>query len=131
MPFGIERIFLENFSGAENVSWRIDNSYIRVDFTLNNVQQKAYYSYDGDLVASMRDINYGELPASVQNEISKKYKDYTVTETVQYSDTNPDDDVYVFGAPDENPAYFVELQKGNKNITLEVTDSGALNLFME
>jgi hypothetical protein len=76
------------------------------------------------------------MPASVQKEIIKKYKNYTVKESLEYFDTASDDGIDLYGNEDHNALYFVDMtknniepKKNNKDIILQVSETGNVSFF--
>ncbi len=132
----VNKNFNQEFANAKNVSWSTYDQFMKAEFAQNNLKEVAYYTSDGDLVASMHDISFSDMPASVQKEIIRKYKNYTVKESLEYFDTASDEGVDLYGNEDHNALYFVDLakknnepQKNNKDIILQVSDTGNISFF--
>jgi hypothetical protein len=120
-----------DFGNIQNVTWSIYKQYYKATFTERNRQYEAFYTADGDLVGDTYDIAFSRLPERAQRYIQKKYSDYKIGETMQYTDAQPDDDIYIFGSPFDDTAYLVTLEKDNRQKVLEVSCEGDVSEFHE
>jgi hypothetical protein len=127
-----EQQFLVDFPGATNVTWdtRANN---KVTFTLNGKTMDAFYDWDNQLIGTVTDASYTDLPGSAAQFIEKHYQGYT-PQTVLFFDDNQynDTDMELFGSPfDDEDNYFVELKNDHKTIIVQVNMRGDVNFFKD
>ena len=74
---------------------------------------------------------YPDLPEAGQKQILKEYKDYTVKKIVFFDDNeNNDTNMVLYNSQfDGEDNYFVELQKDDKTIVVQVTPDGLTGYF--
>lgn len=85
------KAFRETFTNAENVVWNEDENHCQAFFNQKEIQIRAEYDNDGNLLKTTR--NYGEknLPANVLAKLKKKYAGkeiFGVTEVSTESEIN-------------------------------------------
>lgn len=73
-----QQVFQEEFKGAEQVKWTEVNEFSKVNFVLAGHRTEAWFSADGELVGTVRDIFYNQLPFVVLRSLDKKFPDATV-----------------------------------------------------
>jgi hypothetical protein len=67
------KAFKETFIDAENVTWQeMDNSY-RANFKLSEIQVRAMYDDEGNLLETIRYYGEKNLPANILAKIKKNY----------------------------------------------------------
>src|SRR5215813_1928046 len=76
--------FNVEFSGAQNVKWTKVEGVYAVNFTQNNFRIEAFFDEDGELLGTVRNILFNELPLSVTNAINKKYKNAPAYDIYEY-----------------------------------------------
>jgi len=76
-------------------------------------------------------VSFADLPEAGQKQILKEYKDYTVKEIVFFDDNeNNDTNMVLYNSQfDGEDNYFVELQKDDKTIVVQVTPDGLTGYF--
>lgn len=74
---------------------------------------------------------YSDLPIKAQNEIKKKYKEYTVSKVLYFDDNGGNDsDMFIFDTQfDDIDCFFVELTKTGENLILQVGTEGDVSFF--
>ena len=61
-----EKIFAQQFAGAENVKWTsLDDGYLRVTFVLNGIGAESFFDKDAELLGTVRNLFYSQLPLVV------------------------------------------------------------------
>ena|SRR5688572_11495696 len=65
--------FKKEFSSAERVQWSEDNGYTRASFVLGGTRAIALFNSDGELLGSMRDLVYNQLPLLVISTLEKRF----------------------------------------------------------
>ena len=123
--------FFRNFGDHPDAVWSATNAFDKVVFDNKGVLTTAYYDFDAKLVGTTNLETFGDLPAAGQKQILKDYKDYTVKSVVFFDDNeNNDTDMILYNnAFDDEDNYFVELQKDNKTIVVQVTMDGLTGYF--
>ena len=81
----IEHSFQSEFPGATHASWsKIDNSDLyAVRFVYNSEARMAYYDIDGNCLALVKGIQYGELPLQMRKVIDHSVKDADMPSIVE------------------------------------------------
>lgn len=116
VSYGVKANFEARFSGATNVSWTLRDNFTKATFTLAGQQVEAFYSVDGELIASSRKVEFGKLPLEGIQAIQKKYSTYTVSETIEFDQ-------------DGDRSYFVSLQDGDKKQIVQVSLYGSVSVY--
>jgi len=108
--------FEAQFSGAENVTWTLRETYAKASFTIEEQKVDAFFSTEGDLIAFSRKIDLKKLPLSALQKIKKDYSTFTVAESIEF---------------DENgeKSYYVSLEDGAKKQILQVSLYGSVSIY--
>jgi len=72
--------FSKEFSTASNVSWQEESSFSKATFTINGSVLFAYYSTNGELIASSRNISSTQLPLHLFTTLKNDYNSYWITD---------------------------------------------------
>jgi hypothetical protein len=129
--------FSMDFPNATDVRFAKTKDYDEVSYTKKGRKYIAYYDYNNQLVGTIRQRSFNDLPAVAQKKITDNYPNYAVVKIIKYK-VNSDNETFIdndtdtslLGAPSENNSnYFVELQNGDKSIVLMVDLSGEVNYF--
>ena len=122
--------FSNDFSNMQG-TWARKDNMDEVSFTKNNNNMIAYYDDNGMLIGTTENKTIEDLPVKAQDIIKSKYSDYKLKNVVFYKDSELNDtDLFMYDtevAGSDN--YFVELNKGDKNIVLEVPLDGEVIFF--
>lgn len=123
--------FAQDFDNVSNVEWKRTNYFDEATFTKDGHTMTAFYDYNNQLVGTTEVKAFTDLPASAQNTINKKYKDYSIQKVIMFDDNeNNETDMLLYGHQfDDADNYFVELQKDNKAIILQVDMAGEVLYF--
>jgi len=70
---GAEESFKKEFAGAESVKWSEENGIQVASFVLGGHRTEAYFSSDGELLGSIRDLFYDQLPLAVMKAVDGKF----------------------------------------------------------
>lgn len=88
-----EKKFSQQFSGAQNVKWtKLEDGYLRVTFILNGIGAETYFDKDSEIVGTVRNLFYGQLPLSVVQAINNKFGEIVPLEAKEI--TNEDGTSY-------------------------------------
>ena len=71
-PRAIET-FKKEFANAELAKWSVEDGYNKVSFILGGNRAIALFNSDGELLGSVRDLMYNQLPLTVMSSIDKRY----------------------------------------------------------
>ena len=123
--------FYRNFGDHPDAIWSATNTFDKVVFNNNGVITTAYYDFDAKLVGTTNVVTFQDLPVAGQKQLLKDYKNYTVKSVVFFDDNeNNDTDMILYNnAFEDEDNYFVELQKDNKTIVVQVTMDGLTGYF--
>ena len=125
--------FYEDFGYIPDADWTKSPNFDEVTFTFNGHEFTAFYDDKSTLVGTTSEKTFSDLPINAQNYINRKYGDYTVKDVLFYDDNEMNSsDMVLYGLEFNDPdSYFVDLQKDNKDIILQVPLSGSANFFKE
>ena len=108
---GVEEVFQQEFTGAESVSWSLQEDYQVATFVLGGHRVIAYFTETNELAGCIRDILYDQLPLTVLKAIDKRYPAADVQEVREI--TNSD-----------GTSYLLTADVNNKKFKVKVTSSG-------
>jgi hypothetical protein len=105
---GPKEVFSQKFTGAENVKWtRLSGEYEKVSFTLGGTRAEAYFTSEGELLGSVRNLIYNQLPLAVMQTLSNQYRGAVVTEITEVN--NADGTGYRIVFELKNKKYVVKM----------------------
>jgi hypothetical protein len=133
VSYQTEQEFQIDFPEARNIAYEKMSNFDEVTFTLNGKELRAYYDYESKLVGTTNKEEFSALPVSAQKEINHEYRDYAITEVIRFDDNELNEsDMTLFGSSfDDADNYFVQVEKGKKDIVLKVSMSGIVSYFKE
>ena len=70
---GLQEVFQQEFTGAQNVSWSQQEGYQKATFILAGHRAIAFFNEANELVGCIRDIFYDQLPITVMKAVDKKF----------------------------------------------------------
>lgn len=109
--------FNREFSGAANVSWvKLTDEIYRFGFNYKGKDVQAFFTENGNLIATGSEISENNLPLMVSKAIDSKYGGYRKTEIIEYT-------------MDDNTEYLVTLSKDDKSIVIKASNNGNLDLY--
>lgn len=73
-------VFKKEFSSAEQVKWSVEGNYNRASFVMGGNRAVAFFNQEGELLGSMRDILYNQLPLAAIKTLDKQFFGYAVYE---------------------------------------------------
>jgi hypothetical protein len=125
--------FAAQFGNIPDVQWERQDYFDVANFTKDGQKMKAYFDVNGELVGTITDKTFEDLPAKAREYIQKKYPDHIIGDVIMYTDNqNEEGDILLFGTEMESATnYFVELRKDNKRIILKVSPDGDVSFFKE
>ena len=109
--------FDKEFSGASNVSWvQISNGLYRFGFNYKGKDVQAFFTENGNLVATGSVISADNLPLVVSKAIDSKYTGYNKTEVIEFT-------------MDDETQYLVTVSDGRNGEILKVSNHGDISVF--
>jgi len=96
--------FNKDFLSAKNVSWQQQKDYAKATFSLNNHVMYAYYNYQGELLAVVRNVLSDQLPIHLLTEIKNNYSGYWISELFEM-------------ATEDQTTYYVTIENGNEKLS--------------
>lgn len=125
--------FISDFGNTTVTKWERTDNYDKATFTKDGKEFTAYYDADAKLVGTTSYRTFGDIPMSAQKQINKEYKDYVKGDVLFYDDNEANEtDMTLYGLQfADTDSYFVELQKGNQKIILQVLMDGQMFFFKQ
>jgi len=80
--------FKKEFPDAQFVKWTAISDYQVVNFVLLDHRLEAFFSKQGELLETRRDLNYNQLPLAVMKELEKNFPDSDLSEIEEISNTD-------------------------------------------
>jgi len=80
-----EATFQKEFSGATNVKWTEGKDVISVSFVLSDSRIIAYFTNEGDLLGTERNVLLNQLPLAVVREINNRYGNAPIADIIEYT----------------------------------------------
>ncbi len=85
-----EATFQKEFSGATDVRWNEGKDVISATFVLSDSRIIAYFTTEGELLGTARNVLFNQLPLAVIKEINNRYGNAPIFDIVEYtSGTDP------------------------------------------
>jgi hypothetical protein len=129
--------FASDFPDATNISFEKTKDFDEVSYSQKGGIMTAYYDINNQLVGTIRNRSFSDLPVDAQTKILHRYPNYTVVKVLRFN-VNSDNESYfdnstyltLYGNSFEASSnYFVELKNDNIAIVLEVDLSGEVSFF--
>ena len=80
-----EATFQKEFNGATNVKWNEGKDLISVSFVLSDSRIVAYFTTEGELIGTERNVLFNQLPLNVVKEINNRYGNAPIFDIVEYT----------------------------------------------
>jgi len=113
---GIEN-FNRTFPQAVITEYKSKGDLTEVNFMWNGLQLMAFYSTEGELVATSRTIEFTSLPVAAQLKLKADYSDYLPRQAIE------------FDAADNGTSYYVSVVNVKTTLLLHVTADGTISVF--
>lgn len=109
-----EAVFAKQFAGAENVKWAsVDADHVKVAFTLGGTRAEAYFSAAGELLGTVRNLFYNQLPLLVMQSVSNRFGEPVIIEVKEITNT-------------EGTSYRVILEHKEKKYNVRLNSLGEI-----
>jgi len=123
--------FYEDFGDIPDVAWERTAAFDEATFTKDGQEIKAFYDFHAELVGTTTPKTFADLPMAAQQYIHKKYNDYEAKKVIMFDDNEYNEsDMLLYGQQfEDEDSYFVEVQKNDKRIILQVSMDGQVSYF--
>lgn len=81
-------VFKKEFVNAESVKWSQEEGYNKVTFLLGGNRAIAFFSNEGELLGSARDLVYNQLPLSVMSSMDKRFTGAAIFDIREVTNAN-------------------------------------------
>jgi hypothetical protein len=112
----VQAAFEKDFSSAKNVKWNRDGDYLKASFTIADMVTDAYYTEDGQLMGSARNLLFEQLPLTVIHGYNKRFDDATVLNVLEITN-------------EEGTSYRLWIEQGNKKLKIRASGSGDITIL--
>ena len=107
-----EKTFAKQFTGAQNVKWtKLADGYLRVTFVLNGIGAETFFDADGELVGTVRNLFYNQMPLVVMQTVDNRFAGAAVIEVKEITN-------------DQGTSYKLVLEQKEKKYFLKVNSLG-------
>jgi len=106
--------FKKEFPSAENVKWDTESQFLKANFILAGRRVIAYFSEEGQLEGSIRDIFYDQLPLSVMTSVERRFIDFDVLYIREINNA-------------EGTHYKIRLDANGKKYSVRVSSNGNIS----
>jgi len=108
--------FEKDFISAKNVKWIKDGEYLKASFTIADMPTDAYYTEEGELLGSARNLSFEQLPLAVIHEYNKRFDQTAVLHVLEITN-------------EEGTTYRLWFEQGNKRIKIKANSSGEITIL--
>lgn len=102
-----QEVFKKEFAGAEQVKWDQEAQYTKASFVLGGNSAIALFNQDGELLGSMRNLFYNQLPLAVITSFEKRFSTATIIDITEM--INADGTRYKFTLENKGKKYRVSV----------------------
>jgi len=99
--------FKKEFSSAEFVEWSVEDEYSKVSFILGGSRTVALFNNEGELLGTVRDLLYNQLPLAVMSTMDKRFKGSPIYDIREV--TNSDGTRYKFTLEEKGKKYSISV----------------------
>lgn len=107
----VREAFKREFSDAKLLSWSEQGEYYKATFLLSDSRVIAYFTEDGELEGSIRNIFYNQLPFAVISALEKRFDNLCVEIINEITNAN-------------GTSYKITLESGVKKYKISADASG-------
>ena len=77
--------FKQEFKSAGDVQWTSGENFYKASFVYNGQHLAAFYSTEGELLGTTRNISSLDLPITLQTKLRNDFSGYWIADLVEYS----------------------------------------------
>ena len=107
----VQELFKKEFAGAESVQWSTIGDYEKVSFVLGGHRAEAYFTSEGELAGSVRDLFYDQLPLAVMKAVDNRFEGAGILDVREIANS-------------EGTSYKLIIEKKNKKYNLSLSSNG-------
>ena len=108
--------FKNQFPSATETEWSTGSNYYKASFLYNNNYVNAYYSPEGDFLATLRNISSVDLPVLLQASLKKNYSSFWVSDLYEMS-------------KQEGSSYYVTLENADTKLVMHSSNGGSWSTY--
>jgi len=124
--------FQNDFPGASNVTYLHTGQYDKISFiNSKKIKLDAFYDANHELIGTVKNMAYKNIPQSLKNKIATKFKGYTADNALFFDDNeaNETDMILYESTFDDADNYFIEMHNGAGKIVVKASPEGVISLF--
>lgn len=106
--------FKKEFVNAEQASWDKQEEFDKVTFMLAGSRAVAYFTPQGELAGSVRDLFFNQLPLAVMTAVDKRFPEASVFDVREISNEN-------------GTSYRITLEEKNKKKVVRLDAAGRIS----
>ncbi|HYM93317.1 MAG TPA: hypothetical protein VET23_04205 [Chitinophagaceae bacterium] len=80
--------FKKEFPGAQYVKWNDDKDFLKATFVLADYRAEAWFDANGELLGTIRDLLYDQLPLTVMRGVERRFPDASPLEIREITNSN-------------------------------------------
>jgi hypothetical protein len=103
--------FRKDFTNAKDVKWESGKIFVKATFKMDDQVTYAYYSKDGELIATTRNILSSQLPIAQLVGLRKSYGAYWITDLFEVNSNN-------------ETSYYITLENADYKMVLKSNTGG-------
>lgn len=119
-PKPVSSAILTNFhiayKRASDICWSVTNDYTKAMFTEDNAKIEVYYTFNGDVIGTSKNIALDDLPLCAKRSFAKQFAGFTVKEAIRLDG---------FG----EVAYYISGENDKEAVILKVNEDNQVSLF--
>jgi hypothetical protein len=109
--------FEKTFPQASEISYTVKKDFTEVNFTWHNMKLQAFFDRTGSYIGLSREISVKDLPLSYIMNINKEFKDFDITEAIEFDHAQ------------NGMSYYVTVVKEDRKYVLNVASDGSISVF--
>ena len=114
VPTSLNSSFQKAFPNASDIEWEKDGVNFKVEFDQDNMENEIWYSNNGEILKTEKELTLKDLPSAVIATIKSKYPKYDIDE-VELSEAKG------------KKTYEVELEKWfSEDVKLMIAEDGSI-----
>ena len=117
LDFKVADAFSKSFPQASEVSYTVKKDFTEVNFTWHSLKLQAFFDRQGNYIATSREIAAKDMPLSYVININKEYKDFDITEAIE------------FDHAENGLSYYITIVKDDRKYVLNVATDGSISVF--
>ncbi|CAN5501875.1 hypothetical protein BH11BAC3_BH11BAC3_28770 [soil metagenome] len=132
VSYKAKETFYKDF-GNLPAKWTRTLNFDEASFKKDGKMMRAFYDMNADLVGTLTDASFKDLPKHAQQVINKKYTNYSKSAVLLFDDNELNDtDMLLYDQQfDDADNYFVELKKNDTVFVVKVNMQGDVSFFKE